>query len=81
MERPVHDLSNLFAQLGQPCDEQDIESFIDRWRPLGGGIQLHEAAFWTPAQAAFLREAIVDDADWAEAVDTLNVKLHQAGSA
>ena len=38
-------------------------------------MRLHEAAFWTPAQADFLREEILEDADWAEAVDELNVRL------
>jgi hypothetical protein len=76
MERPVHNMSNLFAQLGQANDEQAIARFIETWQPLANGVQLHEAAFWTPSQAAFLREAILDDADWAEVADALNVGLH-----
>jgi hypothetical protein len=75
MERPVHTLSNLFAQLGQPDDEAAIARFIDAHRPLPDGLQLHEASFWTPAQACFLREAIGEDADWAELVDDLNARL------
>ena len=39
------------------------------------GVQLAEAAFWTPAQAGFLREAILEDADWAEVIDELNNDL------
>ncbi|MBW4964577.1 DUF2789 family protein, partial [Sulfitobacter sp. CW3] len=31
--------------------------------------------FWTDSQKAFLREEILDDADWAEVVDELNVLL------
>jgi len=76
MERPVHDISALFAQLGQASDETAIARFIETHGPLPEGMQLHEAAFWTPAQAAFLREAIGDDADWAEIADTLNGELH-----
>lgn len=76
MERPVHSMSNLFAQLGQPCDEQAIALFIETNRPLANGLQLHEAAFWNAAQAAFLHEALVDDADWAEIADVLNAELH-----
>lgn len=76
MERPVHSMSNLFAQLGQANDEQAIARFIETRRPLANGVQLHEAAFWTPSQACFLREAILDDADWAEVADELNVELH-----
>ncbi len=76
MERPVHTLSNLFAQLGRPSDEAAIQQFIAAHRPLPGAMRLHEAACWTPAQAAFLSEAILDDSDWAEVVDDLNAKLH-----
>ncbi|MBS1158563.1 MAG: hypothetical protein H6R15_982 [Proteobacteria bacterium] len=76
MERPVHNMSQLFAQLGQANDEQAIARFIEARRPLANGVQLHEAAFWTPAQACFLREAILDDADWAEVADELNGELH-----
>lgn len=76
MERPVHDMSNLFAQLGEPSDEAAIDHFIAAHAPLPDSMLLHEAAFWTPAQAAFLREAILDDADWAEVADALNRELH-----
>lgn len=76
MERPVHNMSNLFAQLGQPNDDAAIARFIDSHRPLESALQLHEAAFWTPSQAAFLRESILQDADWAEVIDELNVELH-----
>ncbi|MGA9395757.1 MAG: DUF2789 domain-containing protein [Azonexus sp.] len=75
MERPVHSLSALFAQLGQPDDEKSIIHFIESHRPLADDVLLHEAAFWTPSQAAFLREAIANDADWAEVTDELNVEL------
>ena len=76
MERPVHSMSNLFAQLGQASDEAAIASFIESKRPLANGVQLHEADFWSPAQAGFLRESIQQDADWAEIIDVLNVELH-----
>ncbi len=75
MERPDHSMSNLFAQLGQPNDEAAIARFIESHRPLADDVQLHEAAFWTPAQACFLREAITQDADWAEIADELNAEL------
>lgn len=77
MECQEHTLSNLFAQLGQPSDAQAIAQFIERYRALPGAVQLHEAAFWTPAQAAFLREAVQDDADWAEIVEILNSVLYE----
>ncbi|HQU81100.1 MAG TPA: DUF2789 domain-containing protein [Azonexus sp.] len=75
MERPVHNMSNLFAQLGHPSDEAAIAHFIETHRPLAEGLRLHEAAFWTESQACFLREAILQDADWAEVADELNAEL------
>ncbi len=76
MERTVHDMSNLFAQLGQPNDEVAIARFIETYRPMGGSVMLHEATFWSPSQSNFLREALLEDADWADVVDELNLDLH-----
>jgi len=76
MERPIHSMSNLFAQLGQPSDELAIAQFIETRRPLANGTLLHEATFWNASQAAFLCEVIQDDADWSEVADELNVELH-----
>lgn len=76
MAGPVHNLSILFAQLGQAGDEAAIAAFIARHRPLPGHVMLHEAPFWSASQAAFLREATGDDADWAAIADELNLKLH-----
>lgn len=75
MESPVHSMSNLFAQLGQPNDEAAIARFIESHRPLAEAIQLHEAPFWSASQAGFLREALLQDADWAEVADELNAEL------
>lgn len=76
MEASTHTLNNLFAQLGLPSSDEDIEAFIKTHSHLAGYISLAEAPYWTPAQAAFLREEILKDADWAEVVDQLNVRLH-----
>lgn len=75
MERTVPNMSSLFAQLGQPNDEAAIARFIEAHRPLPEGVRLHEASFWTPSQAAFLREALLEDADWAEIADELSAEL------
>lgn len=75
MERPVHDMSKLFAQLGEASDETAIARFIETHKPLADDLRLHEASFWTASQAGFLSEAIQQDADWAEVVDELNVQL------
>jgi hypothetical protein len=76
MEKHQHSMSNLFAQLGQASDDAAIAHFIETHRPLPESMQLHEAPFWTPAQACFLRESILQDADWAEVADELNAELH-----
>ncbi len=76
MEAPMHSMSNLFAQLGLPADADSIEHFIAAHSPLATGITLADASFWTPAQASFLNEKILEDADWAEVIDELNAELH-----
>jgi hypothetical protein len=76
MEAPQHSLSDLFAQLGQAGDEAAIAAFVAANPPLGNGIQLHEAPYWSAVQAGFLREAIGDDGDWAQVADALNSRLH-----
>lgn len=76
MEMPIHTMSDLFAQLGLPSDQASIEHFIETHRPLASGVALAEAPFWTPAQATFLSEEILEDADWAEVIDELNAEMH-----
>jgi hypothetical protein len=75
VEMSIHNMSSLFAQLGLPSEPAAIESFIASHSPLPESVRLHNAPFWTPAQAAFLRDEFLEDADWAEAVDELNVRL------
>jgi hypothetical protein len=77
MEASLHTLNNLFAQLGLPSNDEEIETFIQTHSHLAGYITLAEAPWWTPAQAAFLREEILKDADWAEVIDQLNARLHK----
>jgi hypothetical protein len=78
MDAPVHSTAQLFAQLGLPSDPGSIYRFIDQHRPLPDCVKLSEAPFWTPSQAAFLREGLQADADWAQIIDTLNAALHEA---
>ncbi|MDG6777098.1 DUF2789 domain-containing protein [Thiomicrorhabdus sp. zzn3] len=75
MEAPDHSLNALFDQLGLPSSNQEIEHFIARHKPLAIDIPLTQADFWTDAQADFLAQAIMDDADWAEVVDHLDAML------
>lgn len=75
MEPAIHSLSDLFRQLGLPDDNNAIEGFIAQHRPLPAGTTLADAPFWTESQRQFLREEIDDDADWAELIDALSVRL------
>lgn len=76
MEFHYHTLPNLFEQLGLPIEAYAIEHFIDVHSPLPPSLHLADAPFWNPSQAAFLREELLEDGDWAEVVDTLNARLH-----
>lgn len=76
MESSIHSLSSLFDQLGLPSDLMAIEKFIKMHSPLATNVLLSDALFWTTAQASFLHEEILNDADWAEVIDQLNAKLH-----
>jgi Protein of unknown function (DUF2789) len=80
MNTPIHHFTDLFAQLGLPTDESGIKHFISRHAPLPDDFRLAEAPFWTPAQATFLREAILQDSDWVELVDQLSIALRQTPS-
>lgn len=81
MDKSNHLFSDLFAQLGLPADEPAIRQFLVTHTPLAADIDLPDAPFWTESQAAFLREEILEDADWAELVDQLNLALRQAAPA
>jgi hypothetical protein len=78
MNTPVHHFNDLFAQLGLPCEESGIRQFIAVHTPLAAEVKLPDAPFWTPAQASFLRESLLQDADWAELVDQLSNALRRA---
>lgn len=75
MDMSIHLFSDMFAQLGLANDDQSIADFLIEYSPIPDDIRLADASFWSPAQAIFLREAILHDADWAEVVDQLNSAL------
>lgn len=74
MRLQIHELNDLFAQLGLPSTDQDMETFI-ACNHLDHLQKLHEAAFWSQAQAELIRQLWLEDADWCEAVDILNMRL------
>ena len=72
-----HTMQDLFDQLGLPNSTQPIDDFVRQHRPLPNDMRLADAPFWSDSQAAFLREKIREDGDWALLVDSLNVQLHE----
>lgn len=75
MDTSIHTMQTLFCQLGMAGDEQQINAFIEKHKPLPPDIALSEAGFWNEAQAAFLVEAVAEDSDWCELVDELDCLL------
>lgn len=69
-------MKTLFDQLGLPSGLNDIETFMAAHK-LATDQRIENADFWTSSQANFLRDAISDDADWAEVVDHLDAGLRQ----
>ena len=72
---PPSSFRQLFAQLGLLDDPAHVASFIAHHRPLAPGLRLHEAPFWSASQAAFLRDALVQDGEWAILADQLGQAL------
>lgn len=70
MDTGKHTLPALFAQLGLPADAASIARFTGT-HSLPPDTTLANAGFWTASQAAFLREALADDAEWSAAADEL----------
>ncbi len=79
LDTSTHTVNVLFEQLGLPSSDAAIADFVASHRPLADDILLEDAAFWDENQASFLREAIAEDADWAEAVDHLDALLRHEG--
>lgn len=77
MDTQHKNMQTLFEQLGMDGDEASIEAFIAEHYPVPDDVKLFDAPFWTPGQAAFLEEEIVEDAEWAPIVDELNARLHE----
>lgn len=75
MDTSTHTIASLFQQLGLDDSPEGIELFVTNYGPLSIHTPLADAPFWKPSQAAFLREAVIDDADWAEVVDELDARL------
>jgi hypothetical protein len=77
----MHTMNALFDQLGLPSDKAAIERFVAAHAPIEGGTRLHRAPFWTKAQSDFLRDEILEDADWAVVIDELDADLRSGRTA
>jgi hypothetical protein len=75
MNEPIHHFSELFAQLGLPNDNQSISHFLTIHASMADRERLPDAPYWTPSQAAFLRESLTHDSDWSGLVDQLSAAL------
>ena len=74
MDMGLHDLAALFGQLGLN-DEPSIRQFIEVSSTCRRKF-IAEAPFWNSSQKVeLLQQAIADDAEWAEAADTLATLL------
>lgn len=71
---PHHSLIDLFLQLGLPAEPADIAAFIESHQ-LRPGQHIADAPFWNESQAAFLRSALLADAEWVVKIDSLAVSL------
>lgn len=80
MEISAQKLSALFDRLGLDSNDQAIKAFIEKNRPLPKQTPLHQATIWNQAQAAILEEALKEDANWAELVDSLEALLKDVES-
>jgi hypothetical protein len=75
MDAPIPTLETLFDQLGLDSTPEAIDAFIVA-HPLPEDVKLIDAPFWSVQQAAFLKEELREDAEWAIPVDELNQRLH-----
>lgn len=75
METYTHNINALFVQLGLESADEAIERFVSSHKPLRHDVLLYQAEFWNNSQAAFLKEAIEEDADWVSAVEHLDLML------
>ena len=74
MDTTSNDLSHLFKQLGLPHDQEGIDDFVIQ-NKLAKHTLIIDADCWNPGQKAFLKEALLEDAQWSEVIDQLDVMM------
>lgn len=73
----MHHFHHLFDQLGLPSHAEGIVHFLTVHATLADDVRLPDAPFWSASQAAFLRESLMQDADWSHMVDQLCLSLQR----
>lgn len=81
MNKAIHHFSELFAQLGLPNGNHSISHFLTTHASMADCERLPDAPYWTPSQAAFLRESLTHDSDWTGLVDQLSAALRRPEEA
>ncbi|MBB1370543.1 MULTISPECIES: DUF2789 domain-containing protein [unclassified Pseudoalteromonas] len=76
MDTTKHDINTLFAQLGLPSSEAQIDAFIAS-HAIADTTLIQDAPFWDESQQHFLAESLAEDSDWSEVIDELDVRLRQ----
>jgi|TARA_R110000868_G_scaffold172143_2_gene407973 hypothetical protein len=74
MDTTSNDLSHLFKQLGLPHDQEGIDDFVIQ-NKLDKHTLITDADCWNSGQKAFLKEALLQDAQWSEVIDQLDVMM------
>jgi hypothetical protein len=65
------------CSVGRPKEEGDVREFVAELGSMPDGVLLANAAFRSASQSRFLRHEILEDADWAQVIDELNLMLHR----
>ena len=76
MDTTKHTINTLFAQLGLPDSEAQIDAFIASHSIVDTTL-LQDAPFWAEAHQHFIAESLAVDGDWSEVIDELDVRLRQ----
>ncbi len=74
MDTNLHNLTNLFAQLGLDNSTEGIDNFI-KDHQINNSELLMKAPFWSTGQASFIKESLEQDSDWTEVIDQLDTML------
>jgi hypothetical protein len=75
MEKYHKTMSDLFEQLGLASSDEGIVDFISQNKGLRQGLHIEDAELWSRQQADFIKNALLEDAEWVELIDQLNTRI------